>query len=195
MSSKPGSSNKNEAILSRRGFVNSILRGGAFLALGGVVTALLRRTGRQGLVWQIDPAKCIQCGRCETDCVLETSAVSCVHDFPICGYCERCFAFYDPRAKSFETGGENQLCPTGAINRKFVQEPYYEYVVDEKLCVACGKCVKGCEQFGNGSLYLQVRHDRCLNCNECSIAAACPAGAFVRVPADKPYVSKTESRK
>jgi electron transport complex protein RnfB len=50
--------------------------------------------------------------------------------------------------------------------------------------------VKGCQAFGNGSLYLQVRHDRCLNCNECSIAARCPADAFVRIPAGKPYIIK-----
>jgi len=56
--------------------------------------------------------------------------------------------------------------------------------------MGCGKCVKGCKTFGNGSLFLQVRHDRCLNCNECSIAAACPSGAFKRVPADKPYLLK-----
>ena len=39
----------------------------------------------------------------------------------------------------------------------------------------------------NGSLYLQVMHDRCLNCNECSIALACPTQAFSRIPACTPY--------
>ncbi|OHB82138.1 MAG: hypothetical protein A2W31_03490 [Planctomycetes bacterium RBG_16_64_10] len=42
----------------------------------------------------------------------------------------------------------------------------------------------------NGSLYLQVMHDRCLQCNECSIAVACPTGAFRRVPAQRPYLMK-----
>jgi electron transport complex protein RnfB len=50
--------------------------------------------------------------------------------------------------------------------------------------------VKGCVLFGNGSFYLQVRHDRCLNCNECSIARVCPAQAFKRVPASQPYLLK-----
>ena len=45
--------------------------------------------------------------------------------------------------------------------------------------------------FGNGSLFLQVRHDRCLNCNECAIGRACPAQAFRRVPAEQPYLLKT----
>ena len=47
-----------------------------------------------------------------------------------------------------------------------------EYIIDEELCIGCAKCVKGCAAFGNGSLHLQVRHDRCLNCNECTIATA-----------------------
>jgi electron transport complex protein RnfB len=39
-------------------------------------------------------------------------------------------------------------------------------------------------------LFLQVRHDRCLNCNQCAIATVCPSGAFKRVPADHPYLFK-----
>jgi electron transport complex protein RnfB len=80
--------------------------------------------------------------------------------------------------------------PTGAIKRTFVEDPYYEYTIDKTLCIGCGKCVKGCNAFGNGSLFLQVQHDRCLNCNECSIAAACPSQAYSRVPVDKPYILK-----
>jgi len=38
----------------------------------------------------------------------------------------------------------------------------------------------------NGSLYLQVMQDRCLNCNECAIAVACPTQAIGRVPAGGP---------
>jgi electron transport complex protein RnfB len=58
------------------------------------------------------------------------------------------------------------------------------------LCVGCAKCVKGCNAFGNGSLFLQVRHDRCLNCNACAIARACPSDAFRRISADQPYILK-----
>jgi electron transport complex protein RnfB len=46
----------------------------------------------------------------------------------------------------------------------------------------------------NGSLYLQVRHDRCLNCNQCSIAVACPTQAFERVPSSDPYLLKKKAR-
>ena len=35
---------------------------------------------------------------------------------------------------------ENQACPTGAITRRFVETPYYEYTIDEELCNGCGKC-------------------------------------------------------
>jgi len=51
--------------------------------------------------------------------------------------------------------------PDGAIKRAYVEDPYFEYTIDERLCIGCGKCVKGCNAFGNGSLQLQVRHDRC----------------------------------
>jgi electron transport complex protein RnfB len=62
------------------------------------------------------------------------------------------------------------------------------------LCIACGKCVKGCNAFGNGSLYLQVQHDRCQHCNECAIAVACPSQAFRRVPAEDPYLLKVRGQ-
>jgi electron transport complex protein RnfB len=153
-----------------------------------------RKSRKTDMVWQIDPYKCIACGNCATYCVLEESAVKCVHAHEICGYCEVCFGFFEPEPFGFTEGAENQLCPTGAILRKYVEDPYYEYTIDESLCNGCGKCVKGCNAFGNGSLSLQVRHDRCVNCNECAIAAACPSGAFQRVPADHPYILKTADR-
>lgn len=149
-----------------------------------------RLASARRMVWQLDPKKCIQCGRCAVNCVLQPSAVKCVHHFEMCGYCRLCFGFFQPGAKNLTSAVENQMCPTGAIRRKFVEEPYHEYTVDESLCIGCGRCVKGCGAFGNGSLMLQVRHDRCLNCNECSIARRCPAGAYTRVPADRPYLFK-----
>jgi len=133
---------------------------------------------------------CVQCGRCATECVLEPSAVKCVHAFSMCGYCELCFGYFLPGAKRLDEAAENQTCPTGAITRRFIEEPYFEYTIDEELCIGCGKCVKGCNTFGNGSLFLQVRHDRCLNCNQCSIATACASDAFRRVPASRPYILK-----
>jgi electron transport complex protein RnfB len=143
-------------------------------------------------LWQLDPNRCIACGNCATYCVLDESAVKCVHSYPMCGYCELCTGFFEPDPRNLDAGAENQLCPTGAIIREFVEDPYYEYHVDERLCIGCGKCVKGCTTFGNGSLYLQVIHDRCKNCNECAIAVACPSDAFRRVPAERPYLLKNQ---
>jgi electron transport complex protein RnfB len=172
------------------------VRGAIGLGLAGASIALAaRRASADDRVWQIDPNKCIQCGKCRVNCVLEPTAVKCVHAFALCGYCNLCTGYYHPETLAKDTAAENQLCPTGAIRRRFVEDPHFEYTIDEPLCVGCGKCVKGCTAFGNGSLFLQVRHDRCVNCNQCSIASACPAQAYVRVPASKPYLIKGQEKK
>lgn len=141
-------------------------------------------------VWQIDPRKCVQCGRCATSCVLSPSAVKCVHATRICGYCDLCSGYLHPSAPALDTGAENELCPTAAIQRSFVEDPYFAYAIDEPLCIGCGKCVKGCGQFGNGSLYLQIKRDLCVNCNECAIAQDCPSQAIERIPISRAYVLK-----
>lgn len=174
--------------LTRRGLLKGAAAGGALAALGSTAALLGGAMGNRRRLWQIDPDLCTQCGRCATHCVVSPSAVKCVHSYGICGYCDRCFGYFEPTAMEFNEAAENQMCPTGAISRHLVSPPYYEYSVDEPLCIGCGKCVKGCRLFGNGSMQLQVRHDRCLNCNQCAIAAACPAGAFVRVDASRPYL-------
>lgn len=174
----------------RRDFLRLSLQGAALAAVGGFCGWLAARGGASRTVWQLDPVRCIQCGRCATHCVMTPSAVKCVHAYDMCGYCELCTAFFEPDPNGLNTGAENQLCPTGAIERTYVEEPYYEYKIAEALCIGCGKCVKGCTLFGNGSMHLQVRHDRCLGCNECSIAVVCPSEAFSRVTADQPYRMK-----
>ncbi len=177
--------------LNRRSFVAAGLRIAGALGITAVAGWLaVRRSASNAVVWQIDPNKCIACGNCATNCVLDVSAAKCVHSFSMCGYCQLCTGYFEPEPNALNSGAENQLCPTGAIVRKFVEDPYYEYTIDEPLCIGCAKCVKGCSAFGNGSLHMQIRHDRCLNCNECSIAVACPSQAFVRVPASQPYLLK-----
>ena len=176
--------------MSRRELLRSGVRGTGLLALGGSSGFLLGRGRKDEEVWQIDPYTCIQCGRCATHCVLSESAVKAVHVHKLCGHCDLCTAFFEPEPPSLDTGAENQLCPTGAIVRRFVEKPYFSYVIDETLCVGCAKCVKGCEMFGNGSMFLQIRHDRCNNCNACSIGDACPSRAIRRVPASTPYLLK-----
>jgi electron transport complex protein RnfB len=42
---------------------------------------------------------------------------------------------------------------------------------------------------------LQVRHDRCVNCNECSIARNCPSDAFRQVQATAPYLLNPRSER
>ncbi len=180
-----------ERQVDRRGFLNDTFRVAGAIGLVGLGGFVAGRRGRSDeMLWQLDPHKCIACGNCATYCVLDESAVRCLHNFEMCGYCELCTGYFEPEPPSLTSGAENQLCPTGAIQRRLIEEPYYEYTLVAELCIGCGKCVKGCSAFGNGSLYLQVCHDLCVNCNECSIAVACPSQAFRRVPADQPYLPK-----
>ncbi len=178
--------------VNRRQFFRDGARLAAMTGLGAFLgVAATRSRASQNTVWQIDPSKCVYCGQCATACVLKPSAVKCVQSYEICGYCDLCTGYFVPEPNALDTGAENQACPTAAIERKFIEDPYFEYNIDESRCIGCAKCVEGCTRFGNGSFYLQVRHDRCLNCNECSIARVCAGDAFHRVPASEPYVIKT----
>ena len=180
----------DEKKISRREFFNSGTRVCIGIGIGAVGVALASRTVSGKTVWQIDTTKCVQCGKCATSCVLEQSAVKCMHVYEMCGYCDLCGGYLRPEAKDLNTSAESQLCPTSAIMRKYVEEPFFEYHINEELCIGCGKCVKGCGAFGNGSLQLQVQHKVCVNCNQCSIARVCPSEAFRRVPASSPYLLK-----
>jgi electron transport complex protein RnfB len=179
-----------KARLARRGFLGKLLKGLGLLAAGGLVGRLFSRTRREGTVWQIDPHRCTQCGKCATECILTPSASKCFHDFSICGYCRICTGFLFADASEVNEGAENQLCPVGAITRKFVEEPYYEYTIDRDVCIGCARCVQGCESYGNGSLYLQIDRTLCVNCNECAAARACEGNAIMRIPASRQYIPK-----
>lgn len=179
----------------RRDFIRSTARITLALGIGGVSGLALSKSTKEEWVWQIDPFKCTQCGRCAEECVLTPSAVKCVHAFDLCGYCDLCGGYFKPGVIDLHTGAENQLCPTAAIKRDFIEEPFFEYTIDEDLCIGCGKCVKGCSAFGNGSLHLQIRHDLCLNCNQCAIATRCPSDAITRAIASKPYNFKGDFTK
>jgi electron transport complex protein RnfB len=178
---------KPEDLTPRRQFLKIVGCGAAAALVGGSIVAGARRAFGGQTVWQIDPAKCTACGQCRSLCVKEISAVKATHHFPICGYCDLCMAYFPNGTQDRDTGAEKLQCPTGALVRRFVEEPFYEYTINRDLCNGCGKCVAGCVGFGNGSLFLQVHHDCCQNCNQCRIAANCPVDAFVRVPAEQAY--------
>ncbi len=181
----------------RRQFLGGGVRTVGAMALAGFSGFLAGQSGKaEETVWQIDPDVCATCGNCATYCVLDESAVKAVQCFDLCAMCDPCPGYFDLGHRERTTAAENQLCPTGAVLRTFIAEqagvPRFEYYIEEKDCIGCGKCVEGCAMM-NGSLYLQVRHDRCVNCNQCAIAVACPSQAFRRVPASQPYLMKKKA--
>lgn len=187
---------------SRREVIGHAARGAGLLGIGGAVAYLVRKAGADD-VWLIDPDKCLNirlgatgvaaCEKCASTCVLELSAVRAVNNYAGCGRCCICPAYYDVTSDVGEDGlPTRKLCPRDAITRKPIgkvdpTDPlnnYYEYVIDEKLCNGCGRCVMACkEPAGLGSIRLLVRYDLCLNCNRCSIAQTCPDEAYLRRPA------------
>ncbi|HBF35093.1 TPA: ferredoxin [Candidatus Sumerlaeota bacterium] len=183
--------------ISRESFLKLCGRALGFLLLGGISGGMIFKTLSQkaegGTVWQIDPSKCTQCGLCATNCVKDQSAVRCMHTFGMCGYCDLCMGYFEAQPNALTEAAENQICPTGAIKRRFVEEPYFEYTIDEALCLGCARCVKNCTKFGNSSLYLQIRQDLCVQCNQCNIAVNCPSHAITRVPAAHGYTKRMEN--
>jgi electron transport complex protein RnfB len=187
---------------SRRQFFDQTGRVLGLVTLGGAAGLLVKRASA-GTVYQVDPSKCTSCDLCRTSCVLSHSAVKAVNDFAKCGYCMLCPAYMDVTSKPDERGIPTGLvCPQDALKRRVVgtfdaDDPnnnYYEYIVDEERCDGCGKCVKAClPPAGNGSLRLEIRYDRCVECNECAIQVACPDRAIVRldVPGMPPPVDHT----
>jgi Na+-translocating ferredoxin:NAD+ oxidoreductase subunit B len=178
---------------TRRQFMERTVRTAGLTVLGGAAATLVARRASAHAVFQVDPFKCAACDICRTACVLPLSAVKAVNEFDKCGYCQLCPAYYDVSTAPDEKGIPSaKVCPQDALKRRVVgrEDPddpnnnYYEYTVDEALCTGCGKCVKACKApAGNGALRLEIRYNRCLTCNECSILVACPETAIVRVPA------------
>ncbi len=176
---------------TRRRFIDRSFRIIGFAGIGGAAGVLTRRASGSA-VYQVDPSKCTACDLCRTSCVLSLSAVKAVNDFDKCGYCMLCPAYFDVTSMPDEKGvPAGKVCPQDALKRRVVgkvdtEDPnnnYYEYYIDETRCDGCGKCVKACKPpAGNGSLRLEIRYARCVECNECAIMIACPDRAVVRVP-------------
>ena len=74
----------------RRQFLRDGVFAGVLAALGAAAAAVFARSKKPKLVWQLNPLKCIACGKCATHCVLNESAVKCVHAYAMCGYCDLC---------------------------------------------------------------------------------------------------------
>lgn len=181
---------------SRRDLLRNSLRGAGVVALAAVTGSMMNEgLDAEEEVWQINPHKCTECGKCETHCVVSPSAVKAVHAYGACGYCDLCTAYFVPDPFDLTEGAENHNCPTDAIKRTYIEEPYYEYEIIEDNCVGCAKCVDGCRTYGNGSMHLQIQHDICVDCDSCSINNACPSDAFVKLPATNPYLFKDEQEK
>ena len=98
MAAEPG-----EQKLSRREFFSRSLRWLTVAVLGGGAGVAATRSQQVDMVWQIDPDICVQCGNCETECVLTPSAVKCVHAYEVCGYCDLCSAYLRPDARTRDT--------------------------------------------------------------------------------------------
>ncbi|MEA2068251.1 MAG: hypothetical protein U9P12_03525 [Verrucomicrobiota bacterium] len=137
--------------------------------------------------WQIDPEKCKSCGLCATTCVRKPSAVKAVNDPKKCSNCVVCYGHITNKhidSDKIDSEGEH-VCPVNAVDRKNFSggiDGMFLYTQDPKTCIACGRCTKRCNEHGTKSMFLVIRPDLCLGCNECSIAIACPHDAIERIP-------------
>lgn len=137
--------------------------------------------------WQINPDLCRQCGICETACVRKPSAVKAFNDPKKCSNCVVCYGHITNKyidSDKIDRDGE-RVCPVNAVTRTNFSggiDGMFLYEPDPRRCIACGKCVKRCNNHGTGSMFLAIRPDLCLGCNECAIAIACPHGAIERIP-------------
>ncbi|VGO22266.1 4Fe-4S dicluster domain-containing protein [Pontiella sulfatireligans] len=142
--------------------------------------------GRQ-FAWQINPDKCRNCGICETACVRKPSAVKALNDQTKCSNCVVCYGHITSTkidSDKIESEGE-RVCPVDAVKRKNFSggvDGLFLYSQDPTLCIACGQCTKRCNHHGTQSMFLAIRPDLCLGCNECAIAVACPHDAIERIP-------------
>jgi electron transport complex protein RnfB len=179
---------------------DSTRRAAVLATLAGGAGFLIQKAHGQ-LVWQVDASRCVNsrlgeggeaCALCTTSCVVALSAVRAVNEFGKCGRCNICPAYFNITSAVDEKGlPSEKLCPRDAIARKPIgkidpEDPannFYEYVIDEEKCDGCGKCVMKCkEPLGLGSIVLRVRYNRCVDCNMCAIARACPKDALIQLP-------------
>lgn len=178
----------------------------------GLTAGFLVKKAEGQVVWQIDAASCVNskhgevgvkvCDLCVKECVVTQSAVRAVNEFAKCGRCCVCPSYFSVKSAVGRDGlPSEKLCPRDAILRKPIGEVdpndpannFYEYVIDEAKCDGCGKCVMACkEPAGLGSIVLRVRHDLCVNCNNCAISKVCPKDALSQWPTLKAVLGQSE---
>ena len=134
-------------------------------------------------VWRINTEKCTFCGKCETACVRNPSAVKAVNDQLKCSYCVACYGHLADLAVASDRimSDGPRVCPHDAVMREEIsggKDGYHRYVIDPDLCTACGKCTQRCNKLGTASMFLIIRPDLCVGCNRCAIAAVCPEDAI-----------------
>jgi len=183
---------KIEKQISRRKLLKTIGQATCGIILAQTTYKLFQKkypdsTKSQRYMWQIDTQLCTACGKCQTSCIRTPSAVKAINDQVKCSNCVVCYGHISNKSIESEKIDSQgiHICPHNAVKRKNYSggiDGYFTYTIDDKLCDACGKCVQHCNEHGTGSMFLLIRPDLCLGCNECHIAQHCPENAISRVP-------------
>ena len=88
-------------------------------------------------VWQIDPNRCIACGRCQINCVLDLSAVKAVNCFAAVRLLRQLHGLLPHGRLCAEHGGGESALPDRGHPTQFIETqagvPYFEYTIDEQL--------------------------------------------------------------
>lgn len=180
---------------TRRDFLQLIGRGLGVATLGTIAGRVLLG-GREDAEftqpphrygWQIDPDKCTSCGLCATACVRKPSAVKAVNDQKKCSNCVVCYGHIHDRSIASDRIDQDghRVCPYDAVRRAQLCggiDGAYLYTIGSGLCNGCAKCVRECNLHGSKSMFLIIRPDLCLRCNDCAIARVCQSSAVERVP-------------
>lgn len=179
--------------LNRRKFIINAGRVVFGLAIGSLVyrvTGSFLHDEEAGPVtrhaWQINTDKCTACGQCKDLCVRTPSAVKAVNDQKKCSFCVVCYGHISdkniPSDKIMSEG--KRVCPQDAVIRKEYaggKDGYYIYEIDDDKCDGCCKCAEACIKKGTKSMFMIIRPDLCINCNDCNIATHCPDKAVDKV--------------
>ncbi len=130
---------ENNSDMNRRGFLKTGAGTACLAGLGGLTWLAGSKKSKAHTVWQLDPHVCVSCGNCENHCVLEVSAVKCIHAFAMCGYCNLCTGSLRPDPVTLDSGAENEVCPTGALVHRRQDD------ADAGACDTCAACSNGPE--------------------------------------------------